>query len=108
MKITEEAPIEVSVHRSTVDGALVVEIDTTDETGEIRVSINDGLIWEGDPDSTTSARELLTQIDRLRFAAGSRRLLDATPEQNVIADVAFRQRVEKILHDAAVDGWWQS
>lgn len=51
MKIREDAPIEVHVYRSPIDGALVVQIDTTEDTGRVRVNINDGRLWDGDPET---------------------------------------------------------
>lgn len=50
MNITEDAPIEVTVYRSRIDGALVVEIDTVPGTGRVRVNLNDGTLWDSDPE----------------------------------------------------------
>lgn len=41
---------EVSVFRGN-DGALVVQIDTNDDTGRIRVNVNDGAVFDGDCES---------------------------------------------------------
>lgn len=38
---------EVSVFRGT-DGALVIQVDTNDDTGRIRVNVNDGPVFDGD------------------------------------------------------------
>jgi hypothetical protein len=101
MQITEDAPIEVSVCRSKIDGALVAEIDTTDETGELRVYLNDGLIWDGDPESTTSARKLLMEINSARWATHKVSVAQTAAGR----DAEFRLRVEKILQDAGVSQW---
>jgi hypothetical protein len=92
MKITEEAPIEVTVYRSKLDGALVVEIDTTDETGDVRINLNDAAIWEGDPDSITSDRELISMIREAYGIAHA-----ANPDQPVTATLDFAGRVEQII-----------
>lgn len=100
MQITEDAPIEVTVYRSGIDAALVVEIDTTDETGNLRVNLNDGPIWEGDPESTTGPRELLMAIEDARADTHK-----VTPDSLVTADAKFRSRVETILSNAGVAKW---
>lgn len=48
----DQAP-EVAVCRfvSDLDGAHVVQIDTTETTGRVRVFINDGAIYDGDPNT---------------------------------------------------------
>lgn len=41
---------EVTSYASEDDGATVIEIDTDAEIGALRVYLNDGLIWEGNPE----------------------------------------------------------
>jgi hypothetical protein len=41
----------VSVYRSRLDTALVIQIDTAAYDGRIRVNLNDGPIYDGDPDA---------------------------------------------------------
>ena len=48
--VTENTPVEVTVHRSPLDGALVIQVDTTEETGPLRVTLNDSPIWNRDPE----------------------------------------------------------
>ncbi len=43
------AEVAVCGYVSDRDGAQVVEIDTTEGTGRVRVVINDGTIYDGDP-----------------------------------------------------------
>lgn len=101
MQITENAPIEVNVYRSRQDGALVIEIDTQDDTGDLRVNLNDAPIWDGDPESTTGARELLLEIHRARHATTRLHGDEPTAEQ----DAVFRLAVERILQNAKVSTW---
>ncbi len=46
---TELAEVAVCGYVSARDGAQVVEIDTTEDTGRVRVVINDGTVYDGDP-----------------------------------------------------------
>lgn len=48
---TELAELAVCGYVSDRDGAQVVEIDTTEATGRVRVLINDGVIYDGDPNT---------------------------------------------------------
>jgi hypothetical protein len=43
--------LEVLTWVSDDDGALVVQIDTSANAGRVRVNINDGAIWDGDPET---------------------------------------------------------
>lgn len=44
--------VEVELYRSDIDGAVVVQIDTTvGETGHLRVYVNDGDVFDADPDT---------------------------------------------------------
>lgn len=52
--LTEEAPIDVTIYRSPQDGALVVEIDTQVEAGRVRVNLNDGVLFDADPEVESS------------------------------------------------------
>lgn len=44
-------PVEVDVGISETDGTHLVQIDTADNTGRVRVFINDGTIYDGDPET---------------------------------------------------------
>jgi len=92
--ITEEAPIEVAVHRSPIDGALVVQIDTEAEAGDIRVNLNDGLIWHGDPESTTGYRDLLASIHE-----ENQRTHKQPPELVAASDANFRGYITRLLRN---------
>lgn len=49
----EEVKLEGVVaylHRSTIDGSLVVQIDSDNYNGPLRVYLNDGALWNGDPE----------------------------------------------------------
>lgn len=63
MKIEEEAPIEVSVFRSPMDGALVIQIDTESDDNRLRVLLNDAMIYTGNPEHDLNA---LATLDQLR------------------------------------------
>ena len=77
--ITEEAPITVVVYRSTLDGALVVEIDSETESGRIRVNLNEGHLYDADPEDGKSDRDWLNEIgSALNYGDGSKEdVLDA-------------------------------
>uniref|UniRef100_A0A5Q5BT94 Uncharacterized protein n=2 Tax=unclassified Mycobacterium TaxID=2642494 RepID=A0A5Q5BT94_MYCSS len=46
-----DAAVAVCGWRSDLDGAHVVQIDTTESTGRVRVFINDGAVYDGDPET---------------------------------------------------------
>lgn len=64
MKIEEEVNIEVAVHRSPIDGALVVDIVTAglEHPDKIRVNLNDTIIYMGDPEEDENAEAVLDVI----------------------------------------------
>ncbi|WP_396908880.1 hypothetical protein [Mycolicibacterium sp.] len=43
--------VRVQTWTSERDGTLVVQVDTHEDTGRIRINLNDGPIWDGDPDT---------------------------------------------------------
>lgn len=59
--LTEEAPIDVTIYRSPRDGALVVEIDTQVEAGRVRVNLNDGILFDADPESESSLLTMMSE-----------------------------------------------
>lgn len=54
--------VEVMVYRSELDNAPVVEIDTQVDTGVLRVNLNDGLIWDGDPEVDDAELQLSLDV----------------------------------------------
>ena len=36
------------------DGTTVVQVDTNSDTGRIRINLNDGILWDGNPDTDDS------------------------------------------------------
>ena len=46
--------VEVAIYRSPDDGAFVVEVDTQEATGDVRVYLNDGQLYAGDPEEPPS------------------------------------------------------
>jgi hypothetical protein len=46
-----ELVAEVSLMRSEIDGALVVQVDTSEGVGIVRVNVNDAAVWMGDPET---------------------------------------------------------
>lgn len=55
--------VTVTTYRSEIDGAAVVEIDTTVDGGRLRVNVNDGTVFDADPEQGTA-------IERLKAAHG--------------------------------------
>lgn len=47
----QDDAVTVSGFVSDLDAAHVVEIDTTETTGRVRVFINDGTVYDGDPET---------------------------------------------------------
>lgn len=47
----DQLPAEITVYRSNIDNALVIEIDTYETTGHTRIYLNDGTIFDADPDA---------------------------------------------------------
>lgn len=66
MKITETVPLYVNVFRSRIDGRLVVQIeqDTDTDEPEVRVTLNDGTIFDGD----TNTEQVLDAIEGRKHA----------------------------------------
>lgn len=59
--------VETTVYRSDIDGAIVIEIDTQPASGHVRINLNDGTIWDRDPEeipptATDLAEELLGNL----------------------------------------------
>lgn len=44
-------PVTVEVWPPAIDEATVVQVDTSDGVGRLRININDGAVYDGDPDS---------------------------------------------------------
>lgn len=42
--------VTVTVTRSTIDGARLLFVDTQQGVGRVRIDLNDGTIWDGDPE----------------------------------------------------------
>jgi hypothetical protein len=90
--ITEQAPIEVSIGRSPFDGALVVQIDTENNGGVIRVHLNDGNIFTGDPELVGSDTSMLDRI-----AAFTRETHKQFPHLIAEANAKYRDDIERFL-----------
>ncbi|UOR02081.1 hypothetical protein MUN77_01735 [Leucobacter allii] len=45
----------IASYRSELDGAVVIDLDTVDDVGRVRVTLNDGVIWDGDPEQDVPA-----------------------------------------------------
>lgn len=104
VKITEEVPVEVSVHRSSIDGALVVQVDTTGDTGDLRVNLNDGMLWDGNPEYNHSPLDGLNQIRALVNGISDAMGPNAAQEQAKI-NAQFRAQVSVLLYG---DKWRES
>lgn len=48
--LEELGVVAVVAYRSDDDGATVIDIETMEGLGEVRVNLNDGNIWAGDPE----------------------------------------------------------
>lgn len=59
----EAAGIDVHGYVSLIDGAAVAQIDTTESTGRIRVFLNDGTIYDGNPEHDDAPRQVYTLRD---------------------------------------------
>lgn len=59
--------IELDAYVSAHDGAIVVHIDTAIDARHLRVNVNDGVVFDGDPESPTLTREqrILGEIEAL-------------------------------------------
>ena len=53
---------EVSMYRSDMDGTLVVQVDTDAAVGRIRVNLNDGPVWDGDPEADEGPESLARSL----------------------------------------------
>lgn len=49
-----ERDVEVYIFEARNDDAIVVQIDTGERTGRLRVRVNDGAIWDGDPEKVSN------------------------------------------------------
>lgn len=112
MQITEEAPIEVTVYRSTIDGALVVQIDTEQDTGRVRVDLNDSAIWDGDPEEGNLARPLVLMVNgMLEHDSSQVDVLDITdalegPENSTLNHADVSLMVDRMDRGGWVDSDW--
>lgn len=70
-------PLELGVHRSPIDDAVVVQLDTGAHTGPLRVFLNEAVIWNRDPEEQPAmaseiAEDVLSSrygdVDTFRFA----------------------------------------
>jgi hypothetical protein len=57
-----EAPIEVTVSLG-LDGEIVVNIDTTEDTERVRVLLNDATLYVGNPETQENPAALLAEIN---------------------------------------------
>lgn len=75
--VNDERDIEVGIwpsakEDSTDADTIVVQIDTGDNTRRVRVNLNDGVVWDGDPgeddiaDSWTRS-QILAELTMLRY-----------------------------------------
>ena len=59
----EAAGIDVHGYVSLIDGAAVAQIDTTEDTGRVRVFLNDGTIYDGHPERDDAPGQVCTLRD---------------------------------------------
>lgn len=52
--------VEVTLARSKIDGALLVYIDTQEDTGRIRVNLNEGTLYDDDPEEPVVSADPLS------------------------------------------------
>jgi hypothetical protein len=99
--LTEQVPLETCVYRSRVDGAIVVEVETEAGLGRLRITLNDGTVWDGDPEQTRSDRGVLMDIEAARAITHQVGVGKSQAQQ----DADFRVRVEDLLRQARVGEW---
>ena len=46
-----EEKVVVLAYVSDVDGATVIQVDTLADTGQVRIYLNEGIVWSGDPEA---------------------------------------------------------
>lgn len=59
----EAAHIDVHGYVSLIDGAAVAQIDTHEANGRVRVFLNDGTIYDGDPETDDAPGQVYTLRD---------------------------------------------
>ena len=59
----EAAGIDVHGYVSLIDGASIAQIDTTESTNHVRVFLNDGTIYDGDPEHDDAPGQVYTLRD---------------------------------------------
>lgn len=83
--------VALGLYVSDVDGAQVVQIDTSDATGRLRIYLNDATVWDddpetGDPDGELSA--LRAEVVQLTAALAERPAGPAAVLDLVVMDLA--------------------
>ncbi|MBC9927282.1 hypothetical protein [Leucobacter sp. cx-169] len=68
--------VELIQYRSEIDGAVVIEVDTIEGTGRVRVNINDCAVYDDDPEAPEDKSpfghlENMTQTERLAAIQGA-------------------------------------
>lgn len=81
MELRESTPLEVNVYRSPRDGRLVVDVDTVGLEGPdkvIRINLNDGPIWNGDPEIGNAVKPVIVMRDGETFESPDVDVIDVT------------------------------
>lgn len=93
------ATITVGVWVSDVDGVPVVQIDTTDNSGRIRVNVNEGPVFDADPEADDELRECAQCGDSVAVGLSSRDWCDGceAEEEKAAERVAVVARYRKCL-----------
>ncbi len=81
VELRESTPLEVNVYRSPRDGRLVVDVDTVGLEGPdkvIRINLNDGPIWNGDPEIGNAVKPVIVMRDGETFESPDVDVIDVT------------------------------
>ena len=92
MKITEEVPVELRVTRAK-DGVLNVDVNTTKEVGAVRIFLDGGALYAGNPaERAADSRAFVKHLDALLSQAKSEAQVD---EQKANSDL--RSKLSKMM-----------
>lgn len=125
--VFEDGNCEVHVSRSLIDNSIYVQIDTRENVGNVRVELNDGPLYDGNPETDDApgkleepARTQVRVLDGIRVTPGevlvAERLvvmLDGSPKRDrravevivaAIGDGMLKSMLEDVLAVVARPG----
>lgn len=99
--------VEVEAYEYEEDDLVIVQIDTAEDTGKIRVYVNDGVIYEGDPEAVEEDAEAEVEADDQ--AAGFFRIVEQRLRTHgngpgaILDEVQHRKHIERVTYLAHLD-----